>query len=280
MRDKSSTTASNDGELRDAKQVRTAEGSAKRLPAHDVVGALYVEHRYVARLLDVLEAQVAAVSRGQSLDREASLGVMSYMTQHPDAYHHPREDAMFARLAKRDPRLAKRIAEIQRAHATIGTAGRQLLTGLEQLSRDSRADDGVASGIGDYVSAMREHMAIEERDLFPRAREVLDDHDLAEVDQAFRRVIDPIFEASVRDAYAAYSPVVRYLAEQPAVRQAVGVLDKFLESALTLEESLFGAAPGGAPSARKPTDNVPHDESTGGTWTTPTKAKRHSPESS
>src|SRR5215212_12158027 len=134
------------------------------------------------------------------------------MPQHPDAYHHPREDAMFVRLAKRDPHLVKRIAELQRAHRTIGSAGRQLLAALERLPQDSRANDSVTARIRDYVSAMREHMAIEERDLFPRAREVLDADDLAEVDRAFTRVVDPIFEASVRDAYAAYNPVVRYLA--------------------------------------------------------------------
>ena len=159
---------------------------------------------------------------------------------------------MFVRLAKRDPRLVKRIAEVKRAHRTIGSAGKQLLAALERLSQDRRDDDEVTSRIGDYVSAMREHMAIEERDLFPRARQVLDDHDLAEADRAFTRVVDPIFEASVRDAYAAYSPVVRYLAEQPAVQQAVGILDKFYESALTLGETLFGGEPGGAPSVQKP----------------------------
>jgi hypothetical protein len=95
-------------------------------------------------------------------------------------------------------------------------------------------------------------MAIEERDLFPRARQLLDDHDLAEIDRAFRRVVDPIFEASVRDAYGAYSPVFRYLIEQPAVKQALQVVDSFYESALTLGELLFGEEKGKAPSLRRP----------------------------
>ena len=247
---KSSTTVrgSERGAAPDTKAGTAGKGTVKRLPAHDVVGALYIEHRYAARLLDLLEEQLAAVARGEPLDREASLAVMTYMTQHPDAYHHPREDAMFALLAKRDPHLVKRIAEVKRAHRTIGSAGQQLLGALERLSQDSRAGDGVVSRIGDYVSAMREHMAIEERDLFPRASEVLDDADFAEVDRAFRRVVDPLFEASVRDAYAAYSPVVRYLAEQPAVQSTIGMLDRFYASASTLGETLFGGTKGGGSS--------------------------------
>lgn len=223
------------------------------MQANDVVGALFAEHRYVARLLEVLDEQLAMVSRGQPLDRQASLAVMTYMTEYPDTYHHPREDAMFVRLAKRDPHLVKRIAEVERAHRTIGSAGKQLLAALQRLGADRRVDEAtVASGMADYVSALREHMAIEERDLFPRARQVLDDHDLAEIDRAFRRVVDPIFEASVRDAYGAYSPVFRYLIEQPAVKQALQVVDSFYESALTLGELVFGEEKEKAPSLRRP----------------------------
>src|SRR5664279_390735 len=235
-----------------AKRTQTGKRPAKGLPGHHVINALYAEHLYTARLLDLLEVQRAALSRGQPIDREASLGAMAYLTQHSDAYHHPREDAMFARLVKRDPRLVTRIAEIERAHRTIGSAGKRLLAALQGLKQDSHGDEaGVASRMGDYVGALREHMAIEERDLFPRASQVLEDDDLAEIDRAFQRVTDPLFEASVRDAYAAYHPVVRYLAEQPALRQTLGVLDAFYESALTLGDILFGGGTDGAPSAGK-----------------------------
>ena len=235
-----------------AKRTQTRKRPVKGLGGHDVVSALYAEHRYAARLLDLLEEQRAALSRGKPIDREASIGAMTYMTQHSDGYHHPREDAMFARLAKRDPRLVTRIAEIERAHRAIGSAGKQLLSALQRLQKGNPADEaGVASRMGDYIGAMREHMAIEERDLFPRARQVLDDDDLAKIDRAFRRVTDPIFEASVREAYAAYNPVVRYFAEQPALRQVLGVLDAFYESSLRLGDVLFGGVAGEAPTAGK-----------------------------
>jgi len=53
-------------------------------------------------------------------------------------------------------------------------------------------------------------------------------------------VIDPLFEAAVEDAFAAYSPLVRYLVEQPVVRGALGTLDTLYRSAETLGEILFG----------------------------------------
>ena len=235
-----------------AERIPSGNVQAKGLRGNRVIDALYVEHRYAARLLDLLEEQRATLLRGQPIDREAALGAMTYLTQHSDAYHHPREDAMFARLAKRDPRLATRIAGIERAHRTIGSAGRDLLAALRGLHEDGRADEaGVASRMGDYIGALREHMAIEERELFARAGRLLNDEDLLEIDRAFRRVTDPLFEASVRDAYATYPPLVRHLAEKPALRQALGLLDAVYESVLTLGGILFGGVPEGVASTGK-----------------------------
>lgn len=222
--------------------------SATRIEPHDVVAALIAEHRYAARLLDVLEQQLDLVARDRALDVEAALGVMDYMTRYPDAYHHPREDAMFARLARRDPRLRTRIAELERAHRTIGAAGRKLLDAL-QRRRGGGGESALTSRIADYVSALREHMAIEEREVFPRARRLLGDEDLVAIERDFRRVTDPIFEASVRDAYAAYPAVVRLFVEEPAVRQILDALDTFFESASTLGETLLGGP--AAPAVRR-----------------------------
>jgi hemerythrin-like domain-containing protein len=229
----------------------TAEAT-RAFPAHDVVSALQAEHRYAALLLDVLEERLAAPSRGDPVDRDALLSGMTYMTQHLDGYHHLREDALFERLVERDPRLAKAIAKIRQEHRSIGAAGKRLVAALGRLTPGSRRGEAaVVAAVGDYVGAMRAHMGVEERELFPRARQVLGEDDFAAVDQDFMRVVDPIFEASLEDAYAAYSPVVRYLAEQPAVQRVAGALESFFDSALTLGETLFGDA-GAPPAAAKP----------------------------
>jgi hypothetical protein len=123
---------------------------------------------------------------------------------------------------------------------------------LLRLREGSRDDElAVASQMADYVGALREHMAIEERELFPRARQLLDDHDLAAIDRAFRRVTDPIFEASGRECLRRLPPVVRYLVEQPAVERAMSVVDTFYESAWTLGDILLGGTKAKAPAVRQ-----------------------------
>jgi hemerythrin-like domain-containing protein len=224
----------------------------KKKPSHDVVAALIVEHRHTARLLDALDHQLSVASRGGRIDREAVRSLMHYLTEHPDAYHHPREDAMFARLERRDPGLSKRIAAIERAHRTLAAAGKGLLAAAEREPGPAGNEPELAARIGAYVRAQREHMTIEERDLFPRAQQLLDGDDLAAIDRDFRRVTDPIFEASVRDAYAAYPAVVRMLVEQPAFRQALDLVDSVYESAAAFGELLLGAPAAPTPARREP----------------------------
>ena len=245
MQAKTSTTvrASRKAPPPAARRARRAKSATPNADARDVVAALYAEHGYAARLVDLLDRQRTALLHGRPIDREASIAAMLYMTGHNDAYHHPREDAMFARLAKRDASLVKRIAEIEKAHRTIGAAGKRLLAALQRADKPEATDAvRLATRIGDYVDAMREHMTLEERDLFPRARQLLDDDDLAKIDRAFRRVVDPVFEASVGAAYAEYPPLVRYLAEEPSLREALSVLDALFDSALTLGDRLFSGA--------------------------------------
>ena len=81
---------------------------------------------------------------------------MSYMTEYPDAYHHPREDAMFARLAKRDPSLVTRIAEVERAHRAIGSAGKRLLAALQRLEEGTRVDE---ASVASRMKRLRERAA-------------------------------------------------------------------------------------------------------------------------
>jgi len=159
---------------------------------------------------------------------------------------------MFVRLERRDPGLRKQIAAIERAHRTLAAAGKELLAAAEREPGPGGNESKLAARIGAYVSAQREHMTVEERDLFPRARQLLDGDDLAAIDRDFRRVTDPIFEASVRDAYAAYPAVVRMLVEQPAVRQVFDLVDSVYESAAALGELLLGAPAAPTPAPREP----------------------------
>ena len=68
----------------------------------DIVAMLHSEHRYMHALLDILEQQVEKLQPGRIADYPLMLDVVDYLSRYPDQYHHPREDLLFASLARND----------------------------------------------------------------------------------------------------------------------------------------------------------------------------------
>jgi len=112
--------------------------SAKRTPrpraaepaAPDILHALGDEHKYQARLLNLLEKQVGLLNQKLPADLEVMAGVMRYMTRYPDRFHHPKEDLLFEKIVLRDAAAKPRVDELLQAHETIIGQGAELLRAL------------------------------------------------------------------------------------------------------------------------------------------------------
>jgi len=70
------------------------------------------EHANFRKLLDLLEEQLDLFHRGESPSYQLMTDILHYMINYPDHFHHSREDAIFACLAKRDPGTAKSVEEL------------------------------------------------------------------------------------------------------------------------------------------------------------------------
>ena len=77
------------------------------------LAAWHAEHVNFARLLDLLETQVAAFHRGERPNYHLMGDIVSYLRSFADCIHHPREDAAFARLAEREPASANHPPEFE-----------------------------------------------------------------------------------------------------------------------------------------------------------------------
>ncbi|MBV9889785.1 MAG: hemerythrin domain-containing protein [Rhizobacter sp.] len=207
--------------------------------SHALVAVPLAEHGYVAHLLDALQRRVKLHARGLPIERDGVGSVMQYLTEYPDAYHHAREGAIFARLEKRAPDLRKRIAAIECAHRSLGAAAKDLLAAARRPREREEDESELAALIASYLGAQRQHMSIEERHPFPRAT--------CWTKATSRRS---------RHAQARHRPDLRgvrprrlcrlpgaraVLVDKPALSQALDVLDAFFESPATLGEALFGA---------------------------------------
>ncbi len=67
-----------------------------------VLRVLRQEHADLARLLDMVEAQLGGDG---APDFELLTGILDYFLTYPDQYHHPKEDLIYRTLCRHDARL-------------------------------------------------------------------------------------------------------------------------------------------------------------------------------
>lgn len=162
------------------------------------------EHRDFSKLLDLLEAQIAVFGRGERPDYDLMLDILKYMTSYPDRFHHPREDVAFARLAQRNPAMRARVEKLGRQHRAIAESGARFLDNLNGALAGAMLKRETVEAPGrDYVALYREHMRMEERELFPLGAARLDGRDWAEIDAAIPIGTDPLFGGKVEERFRA-----------------------------------------------------------------------------
>lgn len=152
------------------------------------------EHRNIARLLEILEHQLAIFERGERPDYDIVTAIADYFTGFPERCHHPKEDLILRRLRERYPAAADAIADIEGDHESIGSlaidfrqAVRNVLDEAE-MRRETFRDT-----VRYFIDAQRRHMQMEHEGFFPIARDVLTAEDWAELEAAVADEEDPVF---------------------------------------------------------------------------------------
>ena len=152
---------------------------------HSVIAAWHEEHAHFKRLLASLQAEVEVFHSGERPNYELMLEIIVYLRDFADRYHHPREDAAFARLARRCPDLALPLARLAQEHRVIAHAGETLRGQLQAVVDGAfvaRAEIEVAAAT--YLVYYGNHIAKEEEDIRPRAAEALSTADWQAVSEA------------------------------------------------------------------------------------------------
>lgn len=160
------------------------------------------EHANFARLLDLVDAQIAVFHRGERPDYELMLEVMHYMTRYPDRYHHPREDLAFETVVAKVPDLRPVADELSAQHVRIARCGAKLVGELGAIVDGAvLARTAVEADAGDYTRVMRRHMQHEEAEIFPAVDRLLKAEDWLLIDARIHFIADPIFSEAVQDRY-------------------------------------------------------------------------------
>ena len=159
---------------------------------------LRTDHRNMAMLLDLLDAETLRLVEDGEPDYQLVNDIMTYMTEYPDAIHHPKEDLIYGHINAEHGDIDKSLRHIEDDHKALGEAGREILRDVDAISDDSEVDrESLAAALRKYSLDLRKHMFWEEKDLFELADSMQDDEAWAELLKSHSVGRDPLFGSSV-----------------------------------------------------------------------------------
>jgi branched-chain amino acid transport system ATP-binding protein len=176
------------------------------------------EHRALAAVLYCYE-QVMTEIRRRQLEPDYALfdAIVEYVQDFPDRYHHPKEDELlFPMVRRRAPETAQTLDELQRQHHDGVRVTNELkwrLADWKKYGADGfRAFDEATKS---FLEFQRKHIALEERNIIPAAREKLTAEDWARIDAGFAQNEDPMFGRQPRAAFDRLFQRIAELAPAP-----------------------------------------------------------------
>jgi hemerythrin-like domain-containing protein len=177
---------------------------------HDTLALWHADHSNFAKLLDLLEGQLEPLCQGEATDYSLMLDILFYMTRYADTFHHPMEDRVFAIIKERDEGVRRKVDELMKQHGQLRESGDALVTDLDDVVNGSiTSREHVEALVRRYVANFRDHMRIEEKEMIPLAAHVLGAEDWSSIDDAIRRIEDPLFGPSTEARYAALREQIR-----------------------------------------------------------------------
>ena len=159
-----------------------------------LIDTLRDEHRNIGRLLDALEHEVDVFAAEGAPDYDVVEGVADYFLDYPERCHHPKEDAVFERLAMVAPMEAALIGDLPAEHMALRERAwlfRQTIRAL--LGDTDIARDAIVAAARAFITSERRHMEVEEERFLPLAARLLGPADWAAIESGLTHRPDPLF---------------------------------------------------------------------------------------
>ncbi len=161
-----------------------------------IIDQLRAEHADMARMLEVLEAELDAIDEGRPPYHALIEDIAAYFLDYPDACHHPKENVLYSRVVANRPNSMGPVVDLEAEHRAVA----QLVRDFAKAAAKLRAGDNMppaafAAIARTFIERQRSHIGDEERDLFPLALDTLDVTDWAVLDARVDSKTDPVFGA-------------------------------------------------------------------------------------
>lgn len=159
----------------------------------DPIAAWHAEHRYFARLLELLHKQVDVFHSGGKPNYELMLDIVSYLRDYTDHVHHPREDIAYTQLAKHRPDLSLVLERLKQEHRVIARAGDDLRRLLQSILGGAvLARTALEAAAATYLVYYGNHIAKEEEEFISSAAQSLTPEEWEAMRLAVPPMADPL----------------------------------------------------------------------------------------
>jgi hemerythrin-like domain-containing protein len=179
-----------------------AMNPAKEASVDGIIETLREEHQGTARLLKALEHQIGLFAAGEPPDYDVIVGVADYVCDFSSQCHHPKEDALAARLLETHPAQARAISGLLAEHGVLQRSAREFREAVRALLNEADiARETITQAAHCFLDTEWAHMRAEETHFFPLADLLFSQEDWAAVDGVLFRRRDPVFGDKVEASF-------------------------------------------------------------------------------
>lgn len=170
--------------------------------SNPVINALRREHTQMRSVLNIVATVLADMEAGKVGDFVLLANALYYMRKFPGTVHHPKEEAIFERLAAADPMWKKEVDQARSQHREIYELEEWLMEMALNAPKPGTQSRARLLEFGrHYVDLQRKHSEGEEKYLFQPAEEFLTAKDWKEIGQKFKAINDPLFGVHPGERY-------------------------------------------------------------------------------
>ena len=168
----------------------------------ETIRQLHREHGNMARLLDLLEADLAVYRDGGVADFDLMHDIMDYTVSWLERYHHPKENLIFEKLKDKGGGARTLVVDLVAEHQKGEELTREMATVIDNVAQDAEIPrDLFERQARKFLDFNRRHMEQEEAHFLPLAEAALSAEDWAAIDAALSAPEDPLFGPKVAERY-------------------------------------------------------------------------------
>lgn len=166
-----------------------------------ILSKLIAEHDHMRKTLNLLEMQFLDLCRDKMPDLSTMRSIVVYIQDYPEKAHHPLEDMIYSVLMQRETKV-ELLHNLVTDHNKLEEAARKLKDSLDLFISGGFSIDQLKKQLSSFLTKQRQHLYIEEMEIFPLTKRVLKSSDWEKIQSSISYTDNHAFGERTNNDYA------------------------------------------------------------------------------